>query len=103
MSKTATTLLTKAETLANGLKRNINSVQHLGIDQHFITRLEEEMATLVATDRAVEEQAAILAELREKNNAALARLNCDVQTAKKNIKKEFDKMEWYNLGITDKQ
>lgn len=103
MSKGAQTAMAKAESLANGMRKNIEKVKPLGIDMDYIVRLEEEVAALAATDRAVEEAAAALSELRRKNNEAMSRLNEDVLAAKKNIKSRYDKMEWPDFGIADKQ
>ncbi|MBR3859284.1 MAG: hypothetical protein IKJ18_04650 [Bacteroidaceae bacterium] len=103
MSKTAQTLIDKATSLAEGVKRNMAKVQHLGIDYGYIARLEAEMDALRATDRAVEEAAVHIAELRARNNEAIRLLRDDVQNAKKAIKGNYDKADWYNLGITDKQ
>lgn len=103
MSKGAQTAMAKAESLANGMRKNIEKVRTLGIDTDYIARLEEEVAALAATDRAVEEAAATLSELRRKNNEAMSRLNEDVLTAKKSIKAKYDKMEWLDFGIADKQ
>ena len=103
MSKGAQTAIAKAESLANGMRKNISKVQPLGLGQSDIARLEEEMATLAATDHAVEEAAAHLTELRIKNNEAMSRLNEDVLAAKKCIKGHYDKLEWPDFGIPDKQ
>lgn len=103
MSKGAQTAMVKAESLASGMRKNIEKVRPLGIDTDYIARLEEEVAALAATDRAVEEAAAALSELRRKNNEAMSRLNDDVLIAKKSIKANYDKMLWLDFGITDKQ
>ena len=95
--------MAKAESLANGMRKNIEKVRTLGIDTDYIARLEEEVAALAATDRAVEEAAVHIAELRARNNEAIRLLRDDVQNAKKAIKGNYDKADWYNLGITDKQ
>ena len=103
MSKTAQTLIDKAASLAEGMKRNQDKAQQLGIDNAYIARLEAEMDTLRATDRAVEEAAAHIAELRARNNEAMRLLRGDVQNAKKAVKGRYDKLEWHTFGITDKQ
>lgn len=103
MSKGAQTLIDKAASLTEGLKRNIHKVQHEGIDSAYIARIESEMATLRATDRAVEEAAAHLCELRIRNNEAMRSLYTDVQNVKKTIKGNFDKLDWHRFGIADKQ
>ncbi len=103
MSKGAQTLIDKAASLTEGLKRNTGKAHVLGIDNAYISRLETEMDTLRATDRAVEEAAAHLSELRTQNNEAMRRLYNDVQHAKKAVKGNYDKQDWYGFGITDKQ
>ena len=103
MSKTAQTLIDKAASLAEGMKRNMDKAQQLGIDNAYIARLEAEMDTLRATDRAVEEAAAHIAELRAHNNEAMRLLRDDVQNAKKAVKGRYDKLDWHTFGITDKQ
>ena len=103
MSKTAQTLIDKAASLAEGMKRNQDKAQQLGIDNGYIARLEAEMDTLRATDRAVEEAAAHIAELRARNNEAMRLLRDDVQNAKKVVKGRYDKLDWHTFGITDKQ
>ena len=103
MSKTAQTLIDKAASLAEGMKRNMDKVQQWGIDNGYIARLEAEMDTLRATDRAVEEAAAHIAELRARNNEAMRLLRDDVQNAKKAVKGHYDKLDWHTFGITDKQ
>ena len=103
MSKTAQTLIDKAASLAEGLKRNMDKAQQLGIDNAYIARLEAEMDTLRATDRAVEEAAAHIAELRARNNEAMRLLRDDVQNAKKAVKRRYDKLDWHTFGIADKQ
>lgn len=103
MSKTVQTLIDKADRLAKGLKRNLHRVQQQGIDNADIARIETEIEELRATDRAVEEAFAHLTELRTRNNDAIRRLNIHVQNAKKTIKHNYEKTEWYNLGVTDKQ
>ena len=103
MSKTAQTLIDKAASLAEGMKRNMDKAQQLGIDNAYIARLEAEMDTLRATDRAVEEAAAHIAELRARNNEAMRFLRDDVQNAKKAVKGRYDKLDWHTFGIADKQ
>ena len=103
MSKTAQTLIDKAASLAEGMKRNMDKAQQLGIDNAYIARLEAEMDTLRATDRAVEEAAAHIAELRARNNEAMRLLRDDVQNAKKAVKGRYDKLDWHTFGIADKQ
>ena len=103
MSKTAQTLIDKAASLAEGMKRNQDKAQQLGIDNAYIARLEAEMDTLRATDRAVEEAAAHIAELRARNNEAMRLLRDDVQNAKKAVKGRYDKLDWHTFDITDKQ
>lgn len=103
MSKTAQTLIDKAASLAEGMKRNMDKAKQLGIDNAYIARLEAEMDTLRATDRAVEEAAAHIAELRARNNEAMRLLRDDVQNAKKAVKGRYDKLDWHTFGITDKQ
>ena len=49
MSKTAQTLIDKAASLSEGMKRNMDKAQQLGIDNAYIARLESEMDTLRAT------------------------------------------------------
>lgn len=103
MSKGAQTLIGKATSLAQGLKRNIYRVKHQGIDEAYVARIENEMRTLQATDRAVEEAVAHLGELRARNNEAMRILYNDVLYAKKTIKGNYDKMDWHQFGIIDKQ
>lgn len=103
MSKGVETLTTKASMLVSGLKKNINEVRTLGIDETYIARLEEEMSILQSTDQAVEKASIHLTELRRANNDAMSRLYNDVLAAKKAVKGRFDKSEWLRLGIADKQ
>lgn len=103
MSKGAQTMMAKAESLAEGMLRNLSKVQSLGFGNADIERLREGVKTLAATDSAVEEAAAALSELRRTNNDTMSRLNDDVVNIKKAIKRHYDKMEWPDFGIADKQ
>lgn len=96
-------MMAKAESLAEGMLRNLSKVQSLGFGNADIERLREGAKTLAATDSAVEEAAAALSELRRTNNDTMSRLNDDVVNIKKVIKSHYDKMEWPDFGIADKQ
>lgn len=103
MSKGAQVMMAKAKSLADGMQRNISRVEVLGLGQNEITRLQESASTLAATDQAVEEAAAALSELRRKNNEVMSNLNEEIVRIKKSIKSRYDKMEWVDFGIADKQ
>lgn len=103
MSKGAQVMMAKAESLADGMLRNLSKVQILGFGQSEIDRLKQGVSTLAATDYAVEEAVAALSELRRKNNEAMSNLNEEIVRIKKSIKNSYDKMEWIDFGIADKQ
>ncbi|MBQ7941107.1 MAG: hypothetical protein IJ328_01700 [Muribaculaceae bacterium] len=103
MSKVYTEKVAKAQSLAEGLKRNFDRVKGLGITDEQIQKL---ISTAEETAKMSEELDALREVVKVKASAANAKLteltDC-LRDAKQIVKTNFDQLSWIDFGIEDKR
>ena len=103
MSKVYTEKVAKAQSLAEGLKRNFDRVKGLGITDEQILKL---ISTAEETAKMSEELDALREVVKVKASAANAKLteltDC-LRDAKQIVKTNFDQLSWIDFGIEDKR
>ncbi len=103
MSKVYTEKVAKAQSLAEGLKRNFDSVKQLGIT-------EEQIATLVKISEETSVMSEELDELRNVvkqkasvANAKLMDLTDILRDLKSVVKINYEQQRWIDFGVEDKR
>lgn len=103
MSKVYTEKVAKAQSLAEGLKRNFDSVKQLGIT-------EEQIATLVKISEETSVMSEELDELRNVvkqkasvANAKLMDLTDILRDLKSVVKINYEQQRWIHFGVEDKR
>ena len=103
MSKVYTEKVAKAQSLAEGLKRNFDRVKGLGITDEQINKM---VSVAEETAKMSEELDALREVMKKKASAANAKLteltDC-LRDAKQVIKTNFDQLSWIDFGIEDKR
>lgn len=103
MSKVYTDKVVKAQSLAEGLKRNFDRVKGLGITDEQINtlvRIAEETAKMSEELDALREVVKVKASAA---NAKLTELTDCLREAKLVVKTNFDQLSWIDFGIEDKR
>ena len=103
MSKVYTEKVAKAQSLAEGLKRNFDRVKGLGITDEQINKM---VSVAEETAKMSEELDALREVMKKKASAANAKLteltDC-LRDAQQVIKTNFDQLSWIDFGIEDKR
>lgn len=103
MSITILNEIDKAKVLADGLRKNLDKVQSLGVTAQQLDRLEQTYGELKSKDDALEalrRQATL--RVRE-NNEMLADLKAQMLAVRKVVKEHFPQQEWLAFGVQDKR
>jgi len=101
MSKVISNQAAKNQLLVKGMTENIAQLKGKGLDEAFISQLKSENDLAAAYNLEYEK---LSLELRAKSRALNAKMEDVrklVREAKRTIKRDFDKSQWTNFGITD--
>ena len=103
MSKVYTEKVVKAQSLAEGLKRNFDKVSGLGITESQIQRLTQLAEETAIMSNELDELREVVKQKASAANAKLTELTDSLRDAKQVIKTNFDQLSWINFGIEDKR
>lgn len=103
MSKVYREKVEKAQSLANGLKRNFDKVKSLGITDEQILNLMKLAEETAAMSEELDTLREVVKQKASAANAKLTELTQQLQLAKQVIKKKFEQLSWVNFGIVDKR
>ena len=103
MSKVYSEKVEKAQSLANGLKRNFDKVKSLGITDEQILNLMKLAEETAAMSKELDALREVVKQKASAANAKLTELTQQLQLAKQVIKTNFDQLSWVNFGIVDKR
>ncbi len=103
MSKVYSEKVEKAQSLANGLKRNFDKVKSLGITDEQILNLMKLAEETAAMSKELDALREVVKQKASAANAKLTELTQQLQLAKQVIKTNFEQLSWVNLGIVDKR
>lgn len=93
----------KAQSLANGLKRNFDKVKSLGITDEQILNLMKLAEETAAMSKELDALREVVKQKASAANAKLTELTQQLQLAKQVIKTNFEQLSWVNFGIVDKR
>lgn len=103
MSKVYSEKVEKAQSLANGLKRNFDNVKSLGITDEQILNLMKLAEETAAMSKELDALREVVKQKASAANAKLTELTQQLQLAKQVIKTNFEQLSWVNFGIVDKR
>lgn len=103
MSKVYSEKVEKAQSLANGLKRNFDKVKSLGITDEQILNLMKLAEETAAMSKELDALREVVKQKASAANAKLTELTQQLQFAKQVIKTNFEQLSWVNFGIVDKR
>ena len=103
MSKVYSEKVEKAQSLANGLKRNFDKVKSLGITDEQILNLMKLAEETAAMSKELDALREVVKQKASAANAKLTELTQQLQFAKQVIKTNFEQLSWVNFGIADKR
>jgi len=103
MSKVYSEKVEKAQSLANGLKRNFDKVKSLGITDEQILNLMKLAEETAAMSKELDALREVVKQKASAANAKLTELTQQLQLAKQVIKTNFEQLSWVNFGIVDKR
>ena len=93
----------KAQSLANGLKRNFDIVKSLGITNEQIQNLMKLAEETAVMSNELDVLREVVKQKASAANAKLMQLTQQLQLAKQVIKTNFEQLSWVNFGIADKR
>ena len=93
----------KAQSLANGLKRNFDKVKSLGITDELIQNLVKLTEETAVMSNELDGLREVVKQKASAANAKLMELTQQLQLAKQVIKTNFEQLSWVNFGIADKR
>ena len=96
-------LLSQTEVLAKGLRNNLGKLKNRGIDDNFITQVEQLRNTVVLLES---EQSSLRSRLKEKTEeatGALVALKTKVSEARKVVKLQIPQVGWWEFGLNDQK
>ena len=93
----------KAQSLANGLKRNFDIVKSLGITNEQIQNLMKLAEETAVMSNELDDLREVVKQKASAANAKLMQLTQQLQLAKQVIKTNFEQLSWVNFGIADKR
>ena len=103
MSKVYSEKVEKAQSLANGLKRNFDKVKSLGITDELIQNLVKLTEETAVMSNELDGLREVVKQKASAANAKLMELTQQLQLAKQVIKTNFEQLSWVNFGIADKR
>ena len=103
MSKVYCEKVVKAQSLANGLKRNYDIVKSLGITNEQIQNLMKLAEETAVMSNELDVLREVVKQKASAANAKLMKLTQQLQLAKQVIKTNFEQLSWANFGIADKR
>lgn len=103
MSKVYSEKVEKAQSLANGLKRNFDKVKSLGITEELIQNLVKLAEETTVMSNELDDLREVVKQNASAANAKLMELTQQLQLAKQVIKINFEQLSWVNFGIADKR
>ena len=103
MSKVYSEKVEKAQSLANGLKRNFDKVKSLGITEELIQNLVKLAEETAVMSNELDDLREVVKQKVSAANAKLMELTQQLQLAKQVIKTNFEQLSWVNFGIADKR
>ena len=103
MSKVYTDKVEKAQSLAEGLKRNFDKVKGLGITEQQIQNMVDIAAETAEMSKELDELREVVKQKASAANAKLTELTDCLRDAKHVVKTNFDQLSWINFGIEDKR
>ena len=103
MSKVYCEKVEKAQSLANGLKRNFDIVKSLGITNEQIQNLMKLAEETAVISKELDDLREVVKQKASAANAKLMELTQQLQLAKQVIKTNFEQLSWVNFGIADKR
>ena len=102
MSKTYEMYLNKAQTLIDGLKKNLNVVSDYGINQEDLRKLEQAVQEAGKLNEDVDRRRAELNLVVPQANKKLAEIKVAMNDMKRIVKHRVDPLRWTDFGVLDK-
>lgn len=103
MSKTYEMYLNKAQTLIDGLKKNLNVVSDYGINQEDLRKLEQAVQEAEKLNEDVDRRRAELNLVVLQANKKLAEIKVAMNDMKRIVKHRVDPLRWTDFGVLDKR
>lgn len=103
MSKTITMQIEKTATLIDGLRKNLQDVKVLGLDENFIDQMEVYEKELKLSDEELDKLRDDVHARVEATNEKLRLLKEETQKARLTIRNNFPQEKWLKYGLTDKR
>lgn len=103
MSKTYEMYLNKAQTLVDGLKKNLNVVSDYGISHEDLQKLEQAVHEAGKLNEDVDRRRAELSLVVPKANEKLVEIKDTMNHMKRIVKRRVDPLRWTDFGVLDKR
>ena len=103
MAQVISDQILKAQTLCNGLQKNIELVKPIGITQQLIQMMESEAKQLDERNQKQDQMRAELQQYSRQTSEILNKLKDQIQQAKKSIKQNYTQEKWISFGVVDKR
>ena len=95
--------ISKAQVLISGLKANANQIARRGLDEAFVTRMDNTRTDATALNDEQERLKAALKMKTAELDAKLVELDLQAAEARKVVKMDFPQNQWKEFGIEDKR
>ena len=95
--------ISKAQVLISGLKANANQIARRGLDEAFVTRMDNNRTDATALNDEQERLKAALKMKTAELDAKLVELDLQAAEARKVVKMDFPQNQWKEFGIEDKR